>query len=70
MQETIVVARKWGNSLGVTIPNNVAEKEKIMPNDRVVVSFRKAKSIESLFGTLKTKKTAQELKDEARKGWD
>ena len=65
-----MVARKWGNSIGITIPNKVIEKEKIKPNDKVVVSIQKAKSIESLFGTLKTKKTAQELKDEARKGWD
>lgn len=65
-----MIARKWGNSVGITIPSSIAEKEKIKPNDKVLVSIQKTKSIESLFGTLKTKKTAQELKDEARKGWD
>jgi len=31
--------------------------------------IKKIKPISELFGTLKTKKTAQQLKDEMRKGW-
>ena len=67
--ETLATARKWGNSVGITIPPEVLAKEKIQPNDQVVVSVRKVTPIIELFGTFKTKKSAQQIKDEMRKGW-
>ncbi len=70
MAESVACARKWGNSIGVTIPKEFVEREKIRPNDALIISVRKAKPIASLFCTFKTKKTAQQLKDEARSGWD
>ena len=70
MREVMVTARKWGNSIGVTLPSEMVEDEKIKPNDKVIVSVRKVVPIKNLFGTLKTKKTAQQIKDELRKGWD
>ncbi len=66
----MVTARKWGNSIGVTLPSEMVEDEKIKPNDKVILSVRKVVPIKDLFGTLKTKKTAQQIKDELRKGWD
>ncbi len=70
MTETIAIARKWGNSIGVTIPEDAVKKEKIKPNDTLIISIRKAKPISELFGTLKTKKSTQQIKDEIRKGWE
>ena len=70
MDKVVVTARKWGNSIGVTFPVETVEKEKINPNDRVVLTVQKTPSIKELFGTLKTKKSTQKIKDELREGWD
>lgn len=70
MSEILATARKWGNSIGVTIPETVIKKEKIKPNDKVIISIRKITPLADLFGTWKTKKTAQQIKDEIKKGWD
>lgn len=70
MTETITIARKWGNSIGTTIPKSTVEKEKIKPKDAIIISVRKVNSLDSLFGTWKTKKTAQQIKDELKKGWE
>lgn len=67
--EKLVVARKWGNSVGVTIPPEMLAKEKIRPNDSVLVSVRKATTIDDVFGLIKSKRSIQEIKDEVKKGW-
>ncbi len=66
----VVTARKWGNSVGVTISQEVVEREKIKPSDQLVISVRKVTPFQKLFGTWKTKKSAQQIKDELKKGWD
>ncbi len=68
--ETIVTVRKWGNSIGVTIPNEIVEKEKIKPNDRITITVKKARTIAELFGTMKSKKSTQQIKNELKKGWE
>lgn len=70
MSETIVTIRKWGNSLGVTLPNELVEKNRLSPNDKLILELKKVDNLDDLFGTLKTKKTAQQIKDELREGWD
>jgi antitoxin component of MazEF toxin-antitoxin module len=67
--ETVVV-RKWGHSMGVTLPPRLVAKQRIHPNDSVVITVKKVPSFMELAGTWKTKKSSQELKDEAKKGWD
>ncbi|MBU0635585.1 AbrB/MazE/SpoVT family DNA-binding domain-containing protein, partial [Candidatus Micrarchaeota archaeon] len=62
--------RKWGNSIGTTIPPEIVEKEKIKPNDKIVISVHRITPFQKLFGTWKTKKTAQKIKDEIKKGWE
>ncbi|MFH1835847.1 MAG: AbrB/MazE/SpoVT family DNA-binding domain-containing protein [Methanobacteriota archaeon] len=62
--------RKWGNSFGITIPKDVAAKEHIKEKQRVkVLILKDGKNMRESFGTAKKilSKTAQELKDEARK---
>jgi antitoxin component of MazEF toxin-antitoxin module len=68
--EVVTVARKWGNSVGITLPKEVVESEKIHFNDRLIVKVEKVTPIENLFGTLKSKRSTQSIMDEVRKGWD
>lgn len=70
MTEAITTARKWGNSVGVTLPAEVIREEHIKPNDKVMVKVKKVVPIKELFGTLKTKRSTQSLKDELRTGWE
>jgi antitoxin component of MazEF toxin-antitoxin module len=62
--------RKWGNSLGVTIPKEIVEKEGIVSGKPVIIQLNPRADIWSIFGTAKFKKTAQQMKDEERRGWD
>ena len=71
--ETVVKPRKWGNSLGITIPKEIVEEENITLKDELVVDIRKKgdiTGIRELFGKFKFKKSAQQIKDEMRKGWE
>ena len=70
MASSVVVARKWGNSIGVALPAGAVKKEKIMPNDRVVVSVKRVVPLKAIFGSLKLKQPTEELMKEIRKGWD
>ena len=65
------VVKKWGNSYGVILPINVVRNHHITENDVIDVKIKKkVKPINSLFGTLKLKKSTQKIKDELRAGWD
>ena len=51
------ITRKWGNSIGITIPKEVVEKEHIMTNEKVKVSIKtKEKLFDRVFGIGKTNK--------------
>ncbi len=64
------ITRKWGNSLGITIPKNIIEKSHLRENQKIIVEINLMPDIRSLRGILKTKKSAQEFKDEMRKSWE
>jgi len=70
MAEIEAVARKWGDSIAVILPHDVVKAEKIRVDDQVHITVKKGYDLSSFFGKWKTKKTAQELKDESRKGWE
>lgn len=71
MNEAIVKVRQWGNSMGVTIPKEIVEKEKLEPNDEVVIIVERKKSLRDIFGSLKEWKIdPQKTKDELRKEWN
>ena len=70
MVEIETQTRKWGNSLGIVIPKNVIDKEHLHENQRVIIEIKKAVDITRLRGLVKFKKSAQELKDEMRAGWE
>ncbi len=47
-------AKRWGNSLGLIIPSDVAKKEHIMEDQSLdIIILHKGKTLEKLFGSLK-----------------
>ena len=65
-------AKKWGSSLGIILPKLIVEARKIRENDDVIIEIKNRPIAGKLFGRLKGKfkKSTQELKDEARRGWN
>ena len=71
--EIKTIAKRWGSSIGIILPKSVVEENKIRENEEVIIEVKKPVFVKELFGKYpewKSKKTAQELKDEARRGWD
>jgi len=64
-----VKAKKWGNSLGLLIPKDIVEKEKLRENQKLdIIIIPKTKTLEKTFGMVKGwKKPAQQIKDEIRR---
>ena len=62
--------RKWGNSLGVIIPKETVEKEHIKEKEKIrFLIVRDSNVLRETFGMVKGKwkKSAQNIKDQARK---
>lgn len=66
----MVTVKKWGSSIAVIIPKEIAKNQNINEGDEVVINVFKKGDLTNIFGTLKTKVTGQQLKDLARKGWE
>lgn len=62
--------RKWGNSIGGVFPKSFVEEHGLKPNEKIFVDVVKKTDLTPIFGSLKFKRSAQAMKDEARKGWD
>lgn len=63
-------AKEWGNSLGIIIPREVANKEHIRANEDVIVEIKRKNALREVFGSVKGWKiNTQKLKDELRKEW-
>ena len=63
--------KKWGSSIGVLLPKALVEEVGIKPNETIVIEVKKRHKAKEFFGLLKDwKRPTQEIKDEARKGWD
>ncbi len=69
MTEIEVVARKWGNSLGITIPSEIVEEEHLSENQLIKVEIKPAFDLTKLRGLVKFSKSTQQLKEEMRAGW-
>jgi len=64
--------RRWGNSIAVIIPSHLVEQEQIKENQEITFSIEsKRVIIKDLFGKFprKSNRTAQEIKDEIKRGW-
>ena len=70
MKQIKLSVRKWGDSMAIIIPSNVVKEERINIADEIVITIEKETTLKDLFGKWKTNKTAQELKDESREGWE
>ena len=72
MEQFTAVPKKWGNSLGITIPAEVIKEEKIKPQDKITVLVFKdySKRLKKMFGTLKLKKPTQKVMEEIDEGYD
>jgi antitoxin component of MazEF toxin-antitoxin module len=66
-----VKVKKWGNSLGITLPVDIVRNTGVVENEIIEIEIRKKNEpLKKLFGTLSRKIPAQQLKDEIRAGWE
>ena len=65
-------AKKWGSSLAVILPKMVVEASRIRENDDLVVEVKHPVLAPELFGKFprRSRRTAQQLKEDARRGWE
>lgn len=72
MQQFKAVPKKWGNSIGITIPAEVIRQEHVQPQKKVTVLImgEQQKELKRIYGTLKLKKATQEALDETDQGYD
>ena len=61
--------RKWGNSLGIVVPQKIIENEKAKEGDEVIILLCKEKNnvLKETFNTFKFKKPVDELMKEVDK---
>lgn len=60
--------KKWGNSLGLIIPADLASKEGLREGDEVEYQLKKCDDIKELFGKYPMG-DIQKIKDELRREW-
>ena len=60
--------RRWGNSLGVTVPKELVRQEGLREGEEVEVQVRRVSDIRALRGKFPIK-DLQRAKEEMRKGW-
>ncbi|MBI2655882.1 hypothetical protein HYX06_05680 [Candidatus Woesearchaeota archaeon] len=72
MEQFKAAPKKWGNSLGVTIPTEIIKSENLKMNKEAIflVMGDSRQKIKKLFGTLKIKKPTQQIMDEIDEGYD
>lgn len=71
MQVFDAIPKQWGNSIGITIPKEIIEKEHITPKKKVkFFVVGDMNQIKETFGSLKIKKSTQKIMDEIDGGYD
>ena len=66
----MVIAKKWGSSIGVVLPKEIVEGQGIKAGDEIVIRVFRKGNLKDIFGKLKTNMSGQKFKNMARKGWD
>jgi putative addiction module antidote len=68
MEEIKVKLRKWGNSIGVVIPQEVLKNNNKKEGDEVTILMPKENNVlREMFGTLKAKKSTEQIMKEIDK---
>ncbi len=63
--------KKWGSSLGIIIPKEIADDEDIDETDNIIVDIKKAHKMKEFFGMFpEWKKSTKYVMKEVKKGWD
>lgn len=62
-----IKTRRWGNSIGITIPNEIVERMNIKAEDKIkVVILKDSGVLKEIFGNVKFKKSTEKLLDESK----
>ena len=66
------IPKQWGNSVGITIPKEIIERENISlkRKTKFVVLGTERNDLKKAFGSLKLKKSTQKAMDEIDAGYD
>lgn len=70
MVECETVMRKWGNSLGITLPKEIVESQHLKEHQKIkILVLQENAHLSKIFGLAKGKwkKSAQQIKDDIRK---
>ena len=71
MLEFKATPRKWGNSIGITLPNEIVEEGRIKTKKEIeILIIDKKVDLKKIFGSLQLKEPTQKIKDEMRAGWE
>lgn len=63
-----VKTKKWGNSIGVIIPNEAVERLNIKPEEEIIIEIEKKSNVlKEMFGKAKFKKPAKKMIEEFRR---
>ena len=63
--------KKWGNSLGIILPNEIIKSKGIVENEIIEIEIKKKNEpLKKLFGSLIRKISTQIIKDEIKEGWE
>lgn len=71
MLEFRATPRRWGNSIGITLPSQIVEEGNIKEEKEIeVLIVEKKVDLRKIFGSLRLEKPTQKIKDEMRAGWE
>ncbi len=72
MKEFEAKPKKWGSSIGITIPKEIVEAEGIQTNRKIkVLVMGKPKGMKEIFGSLRGwKRPTKKMMDEIDEGYD
>lgn len=63
-----VRTKKWGNSIGVVIPNEAIEILNIKPDEEIIIEIEKKNNVlKEMFGKAKFKKSSRKMIEQFRK---
>ena len=69
--KTMVITKKWGNSLEVILPAEFVKQNNIQEGEELEITLEKKKNVlKELLGSCKSKKTADPVRKEFRKEFD